>query len=53
MTSSLIDRYFGSLAERLETVRTTQAAAIEAAMMQTWPRSRRVDRPGRGGYNQA
>ena len=31
MTSSLIDRYFGSLAERLETVRTTQATAIEAA----------------------
>jgi uncharacterized phosphosugar-binding protein len=31
MTSPLIDRYFGSLAERLETVRSTQAAAIEQA----------------------
>lgn len=32
--TTLLDRYFGSLAERLETVRTTQAAAIEAAAAQ-------------------
>jgi len=32
--TTLIDRYFGSLAERLETVRTTQADAIEAAAEQ-------------------
>ena len=31
MTSSLLDRYFQSLAERLETVRSTQAEAIARA----------------------